>query len=184
MLGGLIEAPADARVAKALKAHRIEGASRAPAGGRPHRSRAGCVDRRRSGAGAVAPQRDLRDEGRLRGAVESREEAAGVRGTVAIRDRGSGLRARKSIQILVRAIQDLNALRALSPEPEVLALYAATPAISRISPSWLASARGSSPTTRPPRNTRMRVERLSTSGISLEMRMMALPAAASSSMSA
>ena len=49
--------------------------------------------------------------------------------------------------------------------------YAATPAISRISASCVASARVSSPTILPARKTRMRVDRLSTSGISLEMRM-------------
>ena len=56
------------------QAHRIQGASRAAARRRPDRPRRGSADRRGTRARALAPARDLRDQGCLRGAVESGEK--------------------------------------------------------------------------------------------------------------
>ena len=58
------------------------------------------------------------------------------------------------------------------------------PDIILISRSCVASARGSSPTIRPPRITRIRVERCSSSGNSEEIRTSPFPSAASRSTSA
>ena len=73
--------------------NRDKGPGRAPPCCRPDRPRRIDADRARTRTGALASSGDLCDEGRLRGVVEPREEAAGVRGAIdGSRSQGSGFR--------------------------------------------------------------------------------------------